>query len=48
VRKKNKKKQKLYDIMNIKLIIAENGYWERLIVDGEIIMEGHLVWIKVV
>ena len=26
---------------NIKLITAENGYWERLIVDGEIIMEGH-------
>jgi hypothetical protein len=26
---------------NIKLIIAENGYWERLIVDEEIIMEGH-------
>jgi hypothetical protein len=26
---------------NIKLISAENGYWERLIVDGEIIMEGH-------
>ena len=26
---------------NIKLVTSENGDWERLIVDEEIIMEGH-------
>lgn len=26
---------------NIKLIVSENGDWERLIVDEEIVMEGH-------
>lgn len=26
---------------NIKLVTSENGDWERLIVDEEIVMEGH-------
>lgn len=26
---------------NIKLVTSENGDWERLIIDEEIIMEGH-------
>ena len=26
---------------NIKLVMSENGDWERLIVDEEIVMEGH-------